>query len=323
MTGLTDAAIAVLLGGGVGVGAWCIAAAMPAWRTPALVRRIGPYVRDVTDPAGTTLSDAITDPTVALAGGIGAVWRRAQARFTRLLGAAESLELRLAQAGRSPDVAAFRGAQLTWGIVGAIAVNDPGVGLGFGCAALIALIAAGRVSVAAFALPLIAAAAGVVARDLLLSSQARSRVARIEEELPTVLEFLALCLSAGEGVLGSVRRVADVGTGELTAELRAATVEVDTGATLTDALTAMTRRIRAPLLTRAIDHAVAAIERGSPLADTLEAQASDAREDAKRTLIEAAGRKEILMMIPLVFGLLPLSVLFAIFPGIAILQQGF
>lgn len=120
-----------------------------------------------------------------------------------------------------------------------------------------------------------------------------------------------------------MRRVADVGTGELTAELRAATVEVDTGATLTDALTAMTRRIRAPLLTRAIDHAVAAIERGSPLADTLEAQASDAREDAKRTLIEAAGRKEILMMIPLVFGLLPLSVLFAIFPGIAILQQGF
>ena len=313
MTALTDAAIAVLLGGGVGVGAWCIAAAMPAWRTPALVRRIGPYVRDVTDPAGTTLSDAITDPTVAVAGGIGAVWRRAQARFTRLLGAAESLELRVAQAGRSPDVAAFRGAQLTWGIVG----------LGFGCAALIALIAAGRVSVAAFALPLIAAAAGVVARDLLLSSQARSRVARIEEELPTVLEFLALCLSAGEGVLGSVRRVADVGTGELTAELRAATVEVDTGATLTDALTAMTRRIRAPLLTRAIDHAVAAIERGSPLADTLEAQASDAREDAKRTLIEAAGRKEILMMIPLVFGLLPLSVLFAIFPGIAILQQGF
>ena len=313
MTGLTDTAIAVLLGGGVGMGAWCIAAAMPLWRTPALVRRIGPYVRDVTDPAGTTLSDAVTDPTIAFAGGIGAVWRRAQTWFARFLGAAESLELRLAQAGRSPDVAAFRGSQLTWGIVG----------LGLGSTALIVLIAAGRPSVAAFALPLIAAAAGIVARDLLLSSQARSRVARIEEELPTVLEFLALCLSAGEGVLGSVRRVSDVGTGELTAELRAATVEVDTGATLTDALTAMTRRIKAPLLTRAIDHAVAAIERGSPLADTLEAQAADAREDAKRTLIEAAGRKEILMMIPLVFGLLPLSVLFAIFPGIAILQQGF
>lgn len=313
MTGPTDAAIAILLGGGIGVGAWCVAAALPSWRTPALVRRIGPYVRDVTDPAGTTLADATTDPTAALAGGIGAVWRRAQAALTRILGGADSLELRLAQAGRAPDVAAFRGSQLAWGLVG----------LGVGAAIVAAMLAAGRMSLAAVAVPIISAAAGMVARDLVLSAQARSRVARIEEELPTVLEFLALCLSAGEGVLGSVRRVADIGSGELTAELRAATVEVDTGATLTDALTAMTRRIKAPVLTRAIDHAVAAIERGSPLAETLEAQASDARDDAKRALIETAGRKEILMMVPLVFGLLPLSVLFAIFPGVAILQQGF
>jgi len=313
VTGATDVAIALLLGGGIGVGAWCVAAALPSWRSPALVRRVGPYVRDVTDPAGTTLADAITDPTAALAGGVGSLWRRGQAQFAHLLGGAESLELRLAQAGRTPDVAAFRGSQLVWGLVG----------LGIGTAIVVAMMTAGRISVAAIAVPFIAAAAGVVARDFLLSAAARSRVARIEEELPTVLEFLALCLSAGEGVLGSVRRVADVGTGELTAELRAATVEVDTGATLTDALTAMTRRIKAPVLTRAINHAVAAIERGSPLAGTLEAQASDAREDAKRALIETAGRKEILMMIPLVFGLLPLSVLFAIFPGVAILQQGF
>ena len=33
-----------------------------------------------------------------------------------------------------------------------------------------------------------------------------------------------------------------------------------------------------------------------------------------------AGRKEIAMMVPLVFMVLPLSVLFAVFPGIAILQ---
>lgn len=310
---LQEIALAVLLGGALGTGVWLVLAALPTWRAPAAVVRIGPYIRDVTDPAGTTLPRTISDPTLALAGGARSLWQRAQRRFAQLLGGADALERRLAQAGRPVDLAAFRGRQLTWAVGGACA----------GAAAVGLLWATGRLAPAAFALPVAAALGGIVACDALLTSQAKARVARIEEELPTVLEFLALCLSAGEGILGSVRRVAAVGSGELTTELRAVTVEVDTGATLTDAFTAMTRRVDAPTLTRAIDHAVSAIERGSPLAETLQAQAADAREDAKRTLIETAGRKEILMMIPLVFGLLPLSVLFAIYPGIAMLQLGF
>ncbi len=54
----------------------------------------------------------------------------------------------------------------------------------------------------------------------------------------------------------------------------------------------------------------------------LHAQAGDAREDAKRGLIERAGRKEIYMLLPLVFLILPLSVLFAVFPGIFMLRLG-
>ena len=54
----------------------------------------------------------------------------------------------------------------------------------------------------------------------------------------------------------------------------------------------------------------------------LHSQALDAREDAKRGLIERAGRKEIYMLVPLVFLILPLSVLFAVFPGIFMLRLG-
>jgi tight adherence protein C len=43
---------------------------------------------------------------------------------------------------------------------------------------------------------------------------------------------------------------------------------------------------------------------------------------AKRSLMESAGRKEIGMMIPLVFGVLPLTVLFAVYPGLALLNLG-
>ena len=38
--------------------------------------------------------------------------------------------------------------------------------------------------------------------------------------------------------------------------------------------------------------------------------------------MEEAGKKEIAMMVPLVFGVLPLTVLFAIFPGLSLLSIG-
>jgi tight adherence protein C len=52
------------------------------------------------------------------------------------------------------------------------------------------------------------------------------------------------------------------------------------------------------------------------------AHAQDSRDDAKRRLLEAAGRKEVAMMVPLVFLILPVTIAFAIFPGILVLQLG-
>jgi len=55
----------------------------------------------------------------------------------------------------------------------------------------------------------------------------------------------------------------------------------------------------------------------------LRAQAGDAREAAKRELIESAGRKEIAMLVPLIFLILPVTICFALFPGYLVLQAGF
>ena len=99
-------------------------------------------------------------------------------------------------------------------------------------------------------------------------------------------------------------------------------VAVGTGSSLPESLAALARRLEIPSVSRCVDQLVAAIDRGAPLADVLHAQALDAREDAKRGLIERAGRKEIYMLVPLVFLILPLSVLFAVFPGIFMLRLG-
>jgi tight adherence protein C len=302
----TDLAFAVVLGGAFGLGVCLLVSLAPRWGAPSLARRIAPYIRDVTDPRGVTPSHDVRSDDLR------AMWRVVQHRVTEFAGGTASIERRLHQAGWSMDAAAFRGRQLAWAIAG-VAIGGAGV---------VALVLVGRASGASVLLPPLAGVIAAVVYDARLTQAARARVGRIHEELPTVLEFLALCLSAGEGILDSLRRVSEVGAGELTAELRGVVVAVGTGSSLSESLGRLSRRLEIAALSRSIDQLVAAIDRGAPLAHVLHSQALDAREDAKRGLIERAGRKEIYMLVPLVFLILPLSVLFAVFPGIFMLRLG-
>lgn len=288
MTWPTDAALAVLLGGALGAGMCLLLVLVPRIGAPSVSRRIAPYIRDVTDPAGTTAWELIGRAGAAGALGWSAALERAAAWAVRTLGTSDALGMRLSQAGRVPDPAAFRARQLAWGVAG----------VGAGALAVVGLALAGSFTGPSLLLPIVVGVAVVGLCDVLLSRRAKARAARIAEELPTVLEFLALCLAAGEGILDSLRRVGSVGSGELTTEIRAVVLEVSTGSSLPDALTAMSRRLRVPPLSRAVEHLVAALDRGAPLAQALQAQATDAREDAKRALIETAGRKEIYMLLP-------------------------
>lgn len=64
------------------------------------------------------------------------------------------------------------------------------------------------------------------------------------------------------------------------------------------------------------------LERGTPLADVLRAQAQDVRELSRRRLVEEGGKREIAMMVPVVFLVLPVTVVFAAYPGLAVLDLG-
>ncbi|KDA06073.1 type II secretion protein F [Microbacterium sp. CH12i] len=310
MSGVTDAAMAVLLGGILAAGILCILAAAPRWHAASLATRIAPYVRDAVDDFA--LPFGVLPKAGILPAHIGGGWARLRAAFARAFGDSTALSLRLARAGLQADAAAFRGRQLGWALAG----------FGLGSVLVVALALAGRLSPPAAVLPVLVGGAAAIAVDLLLSSRVKARMTRLSDELPTTLEFLALCLSAGEGFLDALRRVAAVGSGELTQELRQVVLAVRTGSPLATALGEMSTRLRLPGLSRAVDQIVAALEHGAPLATVLHAQASDAREDAKRVLIEQAGKREIYMLMPLVFLILPLSVLFAVFPGVFILRLG-
>ena len=91
---------------------------------------------------------------------------------------------------------------------------------------------------------------------------------------------------------------------------------IRTGEPVAQAFDRMAATTGLPLVARFAQGVAVAVERGTPLAQVLHAQAADVREAGRRELIEVAARKEVLMMVPVVFLVLPVTVLFAFWPGV-------
>lgn len=303
------------LGAGIGL-VWSLGLALvilrlPRNREPGLVERVGPYVRDTaraskllarTDPGGVSVGlGRIFAPVVKDLGG----W------VERILGGATSVRKRLERAGLPGDVERFRAEQVIWGALGAAA----GVALGsFG------VVARGVSPVQVVLLVFILAATGVVLRDQYLTRQATTREQRILTEFPTIAELLALAVGAGEGAVGALERVVRLSHGELSTELGRALSDARAGASLPVALQGVADRTGLVSLARFVDGIIVAVERGTPLGDVLRAQAQDVRETGRRTIMEEGGKKEIAMMVPVVFFVLPVTILFALYPGLAFLR---
>jgi tight adherence protein C len=144
----------------------------------------------------------------------------------------------------------------------------------------------------------------------------RSRERRILAEFPTIAELLALAVAAGESPVMALDRVVRRSGGELSRELGRVLAAIRTGEPVASAFDALAASSGLPIVSRFAQGVAVAVERGTPLADVLHAQAADVREAGRRELIESAARREVLMMVPVVFLVLPVTVLFAFWPGV-------
>lgn len=226
----------------------------------------------------------------------------------RLLWSDDSVRERLRRAGNPTDLTGFRISQLR-----AIAIGIT-VAVGFGLLRTIG----GDVPM----LPLwltfagLCGLAGASWIDLRLTLTASRRCREIEAQLPDVAELLAFTVTAGVSPAAGLVRLADRMQGPLVDELRIATQKIANGALIADALREMVDRIASRPLQRFVDGIVIAIERGTPISEVLRAQAMDARSEQHRQLMENAGKREILAMVPVVFLILPVVIVVAVYPGI-------
>jgi tight adherence protein C len=294
---MTGAVVGLLLSTGL----LLVASGWVRTRRPSLEQRLAPYVRDVHPYAVVPGRrgggvDALLGPSVRTAGRV----------VGDLLGGSASVSRRLVRLGSSEDVEDFRIRQVIWGAAGLA-----------GATALSALLWSERNT--AVPVLLVICVTGFVGGVLLCDNDLSSRVAAHEQELqaefPVVADLLALAVAAGESPVAGLERIMKVCHGALSDELDRVVADIRTGASIVQAFDGLAARTGVTSIARFAEGLAIAVERGTPLVDVLHAQAADVREAGRRELMEAGGRKEVAMMIPVVFLILPVTVVFAFFPG--------
>ena len=299
--------LGAVLGGLAGAGLLVAVLASPPLRRPTMSDRIAPYLTDAARPSR-LLTGTTTGGTATALSRLTAPLVRDAVRFIdRVLGGRASVERRLTALDSPLTVDQFRIEQVLWGAFGAVA----GAGIG-----LLAVLLGQSNPLILVLLIFACAAGGVLGRDWWLSEAVSKRDEEIIAEFPVIAEMLALAVTAGEGPMGAIDRITRLAQGPLVNQLAGVLAETRAGMPFLTAITHLRDRTGLEPLARFLDGMAVAIERGTPLADVLRAQAADVRALGKRQLLESGGRKEIAMMVPVVFLVLPITILFALYPGL-------
>ncbi len=135
-----------------------------------------------------------------------------------------------------------------------------------------------------------------------------------------------MCVTAGLSPIMSIKKIlendlSDSFSNALFSELNQFLSEIHDGKSTTFALDELAKRINIPEIYRFVDALIVTMERGTPLASVLRQQAIDLREAQRREFLDLGNKAELKMMVPVVFLILPVSILFALWPSLYQLNQ--
>lgn len=160
----------------------------------------------------------------------------------------------------------------------------------------------------------------VVGLERNLSKRCKLKMQKIESEFPSLIEMLTLAAGAGESPVSSLKRISARAHGHLAQEISVVVRKVEQGTPFSVALDEMSHRIGSTSVRRFVDSVIISLSRGTSLVETLSHNVQESRNQERVHLLTVAGKAEINMMIPVVFLILPVSILFALFPSITALN---
>ena len=137
----------------------------------------------------------------------------------------------------------------------------------------------------------------------------------IEREFPSVIQIMAVLTSAGMSPVRTIQAIAESSNTNIAAEFKTVVADVRRGGSIISALEGFAQRVQTPTARRFAITMSIALDRGSPIATTLIEHSRDITLSSRNKLQRVAGKREIALMVPIVFLIMPISVLFALWPS--------
>jgi len=154
--------------------------------------------------------------------------------------------------------------------------------------------------------------------DVLVNSRIRQRKEQVSKELPEVLDLLTVCIEAGLGFDGALKKVVEKSKGVLADELYLVLQEISMGKPRRNALRDMADRLAVDDLSNFVGSIIMAEQLGISIGNVMRLQARDVRQKRRQRIEEQAMKAPVKMLVPLVFFVFP--AIFIVLLGPAIIQ---
>ena len=151
----------------------------------------------------------------------------------------------------------------------------------------------------------------------------RRSLEAIEAEFPMVVELFAILIGGGMSPSSALSLISERGEGEFIRLLNPIVAAMKQGINLAQALDILNKKVDSRIIRRFCDSLAISVERGTPLIEVVGRQVEEVRQAQRLQISEKASKAEIQLMIPVVFLILPISILFALWPSYFALGKNF
>lgn len=154
--------------------------------------------------------------------------------------------------------------------------------------------------------------------DVFINSMIRQRKEQVCKELPEVLDLLTVCIEAGLGFDGALKKVVEKSKGVLADELYIVLQEISMGKPRKNALRDMADRLAVDDFSNFVGSIIMAEQLGISIGNVMRLQARDVRQKRRQRVEEQAMKAPVKMLVPMVFFVFP--AIFIVLLGPAIIQ---
>lgn len=142
-----------------------------------------------------------------------------------------------------------------------------------------------------------------------------------DRDIAELSDLLALALVAGSSPIQGLTEIVDLIAEPLRSLLKDVLFKAASGISFDNAMGELTQNYQSESINTLVKSLKIAGERGTPLAEILRSFSHDLRSKNREKIIRSAAKKEITMLVPIVFVVLPTVLVIALYPALQVIKN--